>query len=137
MISRRWAWIAAAAVLFAGLTNAHAHVHVCLDGQEASTAIHIADSFDPHGPVDHDGHHDHAADHHDTGTDGHHDDRDVDIPNSAVAKGVKYDLVAIAPGARDVLALERERGHVLTRDDPVAPVPAALYARPPLRGPPR
>ena len=45
MTSKRWAWIAAAAVLFAGLTNAHAHVHFCFDGQEPPTAIHLADSF--------------------------------------------------------------------------------------------
>jgi len=138
MISKRWAWIAAAAVLFAGLTNAHAHVHFCFDGQEAPAAVHIADSFDPHGPLDHDAHHDHAGHDGAVGTaGGDHDDRDVDIPNSAVAKSVKYDLAAIAPPARDALSLDRVRRHVLSRDDPATPVSAALYARPPLRGPPR
>jgi hypothetical protein len=140
MISKRWAWIAAAAVLFAGLTNAHAHVHFCFDGQEPPTAFHLADPFDPHGPLEHGGHHDHAANDGNAGTDtgaGDHDDRDVDIPNSAVAKSVKYDLVAITPAARSALDIDVERRDSLTRRDPVAPVSAALYARPPLRGPPR
>ena len=35
MVSRRWTWLAGFALLFAGFTNAHSHVHYCFDGSES------------------------------------------------------------------------------------------------------
>src|SRR5262245_59947602 len=84
MVSKRWSWLAGFALLFAGITNAHSHVHYCFDGQEPPAAVHIADSA---------AHHHETPGHTDDGSD--HDDFDVDVPNQALAKIVKYDLPAI------------------------------------------
>ena len=61
-------------MLFAGLTNAHGHVHYCFDGQEPPAAVHLVDSTD----------HDHEVPGHSDGDE--HDDLDVDVPNQALAK---------------------------------------------------
>ena len=123
MVSKRWTWLAAVAVLFAGLTNAHSHVHYCFDGQEPPAAVHLADGTD----------HDHELPGH--SGDSEHDDLDVDLANQALAKAVKYDLPAITP-------------HVWTTAFEVVPrgaladtvyVPSTLsprYAHPQLRAPP-
>jgi hypothetical protein len=124
MVSKRWTWLAALAVLFAGLTNAHSHVHYCFDGQEPPASVHLVDATD----------HDHELPGHSDGAE--HDDLDLDVPNQALAKAVKYDLPAITthlwamafePPARGALA---DRG-----DHPPAPNPR--YALPQLRAPPR
>lgn len=124
MVSKRWTWLAALAVLFAGLTNAHGHVHYCFDGQEPPAAVHLVDSTD----------HDHELPGHDDGTD--HDDLDLDLPNQALAKAVKHDLpaiVAVAWGA----GVDSLPGGALAEsvDTPAAPNPR--YALPQLRAPPR
>src|SRR5690606_5396379 len=50
---------AAAALLYAGLTNAHAHVHLCLDGSEPPATLHwtTGDALTP-------AHDDHSFPHH-------------------------------------------------------------------------
>ena len=83
MVSKRWTWLAALGLLFAGLTNAHSHIHYCFDGQEPPAAVHITDSTDHH----------HEVPGHDDGYD--HDDLDLDLPNQALAKVFKHDLPAI------------------------------------------
>ncbi len=110
MVTKRWAWLAAFALLFAGLTNAHAHVHYCFDGQEPPASVHLADSLDHHHDVglSHGGGHDTGHDHHDHDLDhgqgGEHDDLDLDLPNQALAKTVKHDLPAITAVVRWAVA---------------------------------
>lgn len=125
MISKRWSWLAGFALLFAGITNAHSHVHYCLDGQEPPAAVHIADSA---------AHHHETAEHHDDGTD--HDDLDVDVPNQALAKAVKYDLPAI-PALTWSTTFDAVRGDTLEARVDTPPHPNPRYALPQLRAPPR
>ena len=124
MVSKRWTWLAGLAVLFAGLTNAHGHVHYCFDGQEPPAAVHLADSTD----------HDHELPGHDGGTE--HDDLDLDLPNQALAKAVKHDLPAIVAVAWGT-SVDSLPGGALAEsiDTPAAPNPR--YALPQLRAPPR
>jgi hypothetical protein len=125
MVSKRWTWLAALAVLFAGLTNAHSHVHYCFDGQEPPAAVHLADSTA----------HDHEVPGHDD--DGaEHDDLDLDVPNQALAKAVKHDLPAIASVAWATAVASLPGGALADSVDvPAAPNPR--YALPQLRAPPR
>ena len=124
MVSKRWSWLTALAVLFAGLTNAHSHVHYCFDGQEPPAAVHLADSTD----------HDHELPGHSEGAG--HDDLDLDVPNQALAKAVKYDLPAITP---HVWTVPRESlpSSALVDTVDVPPAPDPRYAHPQLRAPPR
>ena len=123
MVSKRWTWLAGLAVLFAGLTNAHGHVHYCFDGQEPPAAVHLVDSTD----------HDHELPGHDDGTE--HDDLDLDLPNQALAKAVKHDLpaiVAVAWAMRRRFAARRrarrERRHASRSQPTLRPAPAARPA---------
>jgi hypothetical protein len=124
MGTKRWAWLTAFSLLFAGLTNAHAHVHYCFDGSEPPAAVHLADNGNHH--------HDLGGD----GADGEHDDLDLDLPNQALAKSVKHDLPAIAPIIRWTVGLDRQRTYSTARHDEPALHPPPLYSRPPLRAPP-
>jgi hypothetical protein len=124
MVSKRWSWVAGLAVLFAGLTNAHSHIHYCFDGQELPAALHLADS-----PV-----HDHE---HPGGHDGGpaHDDLDVDLKTDVLPKAGKLDLPAVLPAAWAVtLDSPRDRAFTEAVDDP--PTPHPRYTLPPLRAPP-
>jgi hypothetical protein len=125
MVSKRWTWLAALAVLFAGLTNAHSHVHYCFDGQEPPASVHLVDGSD----------HDHDVRGHDTdGTE--HDDLDLDVPNQALAKAVKHDLPAITPHVYMVAFESSPRGALADSVD-TPPAPNPRYAHPQLRAPPR
>ena len=124
MVSKRWTWLAAVAVLFAGLTNAHSHVHYCFDGQEPPGAVHLADGTD----------HDHELPGHSGSSE--HDDLDVDLANQALAKAVKYDLPAITPHVWTTAFEVVPRGALA--DTVVVPSTLSLrYAHPQLRAPPR
>lgn len=134
---------AAAALLFAGLTNAHAHVHLCLDGSEPPATLHwtmgeaLTQAHDDHAFPHH--HHDapDAADTHASGHDGAsgHDDIDLEVSASAIAKTVKHDTLAAAPPGL-LLALAPPRGaHVpATADCPPGAPPARTRPQP--RAPP-
>jgi len=135
MASTRWTWITALAVLFAGLTNAHAHVHYCFDGQEPPAAVHLSDSPNhEHERPGHASHHDDAA-HQDDAAD--HDDLDLDLPNQALTKVFKHDQLALVPllGWSMVIDAPRPAAPPRSVDAPAAPDP--LYTRPPSRAPPR
>ena len=123
MASKRWAWITAIAVLVAGISNAHAHVHLCFDGQEPPAAVHLVDDT---------GHlNEHAAD-------SHHDDVDVDLQSQAtLAKNAKHDLVAIDAAVAWTLAFEAHTANRLPTFAPAPPFPAPLYSHPSPRAPPR
>lgn len=133
MISRRWAWIAAFAVLFAGVTNAHAHVHLCFDGQEPPASVHLSDKSGHHDgvrPADHHDGYEHHAD------DADHDDVDLDLANPALAKTLKHDVTAIAPVwfKGTAIASLKVEGPALAFE---LPAPSFRpYLHPPLRAPP-
>jgi hypothetical protein len=139
MASKRWTWVTAAALLFAGLTNAHAHVHYCFDGRAPPATVHYVDAHEhahdfPAGADRHDadedgGHHDEQA--------ADHDDLDLDVPNDALAKSLKHDLPAIVAAPLWAAGIEREAGVCLAAWSDVPPAPDPPYSRPPLRAPPR
>ena len=125
MVSKRWTWLAGFALLFAGLTNAHSHVHYCFDGSEPAAAVHLVDST---------AHHHEEPGHSDDGIE--HDDLDVDVPNQALAKAVKYDLPAI-PALGWTMPLDALPGGTLADSVDTPPHPHPRYALPQLRAPPR
>ena len=125
MVSKRWTWLAGFALLFAGLTNAHSHVHYCFDGSEPPAAVHLVDST---------AHHHDAPGHSDDGIE--HDDLDVDVPNQALTKPVKHDLPAI-PVLAFAIPLDALPGGTLADSVDTPPHPPPRYALPQLRAPPR
>ena len=138
MVSKRWTWLAALAVLFAGVTNAHSHVHYCFDGQEPPAAVHLVDVTNHHHDAPGHSHdapgHVHDAEHSD---DAHHEDLDLDLPNQAsLAKAVKYDLPAIDVLAWTMPFESLPRGAIAEGVD-APPTPNPRYAIPQLRAPPR
>jgi hypothetical protein len=124
MVSKRWSWLTAIAVLFAGLTNAHSHVHYCFDGQEPPASIHLVDSTD----------HDHELPGHSDGPE--HDDLDLDVPNQALGKACKHDLPAIASHVF-ATAFESPPSGALADAVDSPPSPSPRYVHPQLRAPPR
>jgi hypothetical protein len=134
MVSKRWTWLPALGLLFAGLTNAHSHVHYCFDGQEPPAAVHLTDSTDHHHELP--GHHD-DAEHDGAEHDGpEHDDLDLDVPNQALAKVVKHDLPAI-DGIAWTMPIESLPSGALAASVDTPPHPNPRYALPRLRAPPR
>jgi hypothetical protein len=125
MVSKRWTWLAGFALLFAGLTNAHSHVHYCFDGSEPAAAVHLVDST---------AHHHEASGHSDDGI--QHDDLDVDVPNEALTKPVKHDLPAI-PVLAFPIPLDALPGGTFADSVDTPPLPPPRYALPQLRAPPR
>ena len=124
MVSKRWTWPAALAVLFAGLTNAHAHVHYCFDGQEPPAAVHLTDSTD----------HDHEVPGHSEGAE--HEDLDLDVPNPALTKACKHDLPAITSHVW-ASSFEALSGKAPVHVTDLPPAPNPRYLHPQLRAPPR
>jgi hypothetical protein len=137
MVSKRWTWLAALGLLFAGLTNAHSHIHYCFDGQEAPAAVHLTDSTDHHHelPEHHDDDHESHAD--SAEHDGvEHDDLDLDVPNEALTKIVKHDLPAIDAFV-STMPIEALPSGALAASVDTPPHPNPRYALPRLRAPPR
>jgi hypothetical protein len=123
MSRNRWPiTLAALAVLFAGLTNAHAHVHLCFDGREPPASIHGA----------HDGnvHHEHEQK-------GDHDDLDIDLDEQALAKAFKLELPAITAPAIHVFAATEPSTSVSIADPGDRPSTDPPFSRPYLRAPPK
>jgi hypothetical protein len=113
--------LAALAVLFASITNAHAHVHLCFDGQEAPASVHTG----------HDGGQAHHGD-----EQGNHDDVDVDLRGDGVAKSFKPDLPAITPSIVFVLPAVVDVAEPLTLEPGTRRGPDPPHTRPLLRAPP-
>jgi hypothetical protein len=109
-------------VLFAGISNAHAHLHLCFDGQEPPAAVHLADG---------------DAHEHRHETDGTHDDVDVDIAGQVIAKSFKHDLAILPPVMLVGIGAVPTRSYAPPSRTAPRPPPPPLYYRPPLRGPPR
>jgi hypothetical protein len=125
MVSKRWTWLPALGLLFAGLTNAHSHVHYCFDGQEPPAAVHLTDNTD---------HHHELPSHDDDGAE--HDDLDLDVPDQALSKVVKHDLPAI-DALVWTMPVESLPSGALAASIDSPPHPNPRYALPRLRAPPR
>ena len=122
-IDRRWLWLVLIAFLATRLVDVH--LHLCLDGQEAASAVHMAD-----GP-----HHDDA--HH---VDSEHADRDVQMFDAVLLKKVADSLDPLWPAlfAALLLFLMPPRGERVRFRSDLPSVPRSLFLLgPPLRGPPR
>jgi hypothetical protein len=145
MASKRWTWLTAVALLFAGLTNAHSHVHYCFDGKAPLASVHHVDVHEhSHDIPLRAPHHDSVSDHDDHGAvskhddhDSEHDDLDLDVPNDALAKSLKHDLPAIVAAALWTASLDYESGVAVAAERDVPPAPDPRYTRPLLRAPPR
>jgi hypothetical protein len=129
--SRRWV-IALFTVAFLIARVTGAHLHLCLDGSEPLTQLHVSNTAE----VDH--HHEvgHDPDHDASGSQSH-EDVDVDTLGNVVAKGVKLDLSLIALLAFSLTLLVRLGSpRPIRESSPRPPWPPPRYLRPLLRGPP-
>lgn len=124
MSCNRWpSVLAALAVLLTGVTNAHAHVHLCFDGQEPPASVHGADGGHTHHEFESEGDHE-------------HDDLDVDLRDHALAKSFKPDLPAIAAPALRILPVSQRSAITAIAADGAGPPAARPFSRPYLRAPP-
>jgi hypothetical protein len=118
--------LAALAVFFASVTNAHAHIHLCFDGEQPPVTIHGADVTD----------HSHFGDLQHDDEPSCHDDVDLDLDADGLAKSFKPDLPAVVPqnasavavGALASTAPITDAGDTTGTDPP--------HTRPPSRAPP-
>lgn len=119
-------WLLAIALLPVRL--AQAHLHMCLDGQDAPVAVHV-DIPTHHGAADHDDEH----------TGGGHNDVDVDVSTSATVKkaGTFEDLSLDILGVY-VLALVLPEHQAVLPPSAYRSVPTTVRFEllPPSRGPP-
>jgi hypothetical protein len=106
---------------FAGARLVDAHLHLCLDGQEAPVTVHTAD-----GSVHNDSHH----------VEQDHDDRDVDVLDAIFVKKAGSDVEPFVIVIAAVTALEPQRFASITVPPHPPPYRPLLHLRPPLRGPP-
>jgi hypothetical protein len=138
-LRRRISAAAAAALLFAGLSNAHAHVHLCLDGSEAPATVHwtTGEALPQVHADSHDFPHAHEApDGADALGAADHDDVDLEVSASAIAKTVKHDALAAAPSAVVLAHSPPRAAHAFARSHFVPRQPPASL-RPQPRAPPR
>ena len=117
-----WLWVAFIAFLATRVSDAH--VHLCFDGQEPPTAVHMAD-----GSVHNDAHH----------ADTDHTDQDVDVLGALLVKKVDDSLDLTAPllAAAIVLLVSDHRSVRPFSAYDSAPAHPPFRLTPPLRGPPR
>jgi hypothetical protein len=119
---RCWFWLALIAFLATRLVDVH--LHLCFDGQEPASAVHMAD-----GAVHDDAHH----------IDKEHADRDVDMFDAILLKKLAdpSDTLLAAFVAILLLSVLPSRSHrVPLGADPPIVLRSLLLLRPPLRGPP-
>jgi hypothetical protein len=119
------------AVLFASVSNAHAHIHLCFDGQQPPVTIHGAQDAD-HAHYGHE----HHSNEHESDEQNCHGDLDLDLDADGLAKSFKPDLSAIlspnpcvvAISALAIAAPITSEGNASGTDPP--------HTRPPSRAPP-
>lgn len=119
---RRWFWLVLIAFLATRLVDVH--LHLCFDGQEPPSAVHMADGS----------HHDDA--HH---VDTEHADRDVQMFDAVLLKKLADPSDTLFPlfAAALLLALLPPRApRIPPGADPPVVLRSLLLLRPPLRGPP-
>lgn len=153
---RRISAAAAAALLFTGLTNAHAHVHLCFDGSEPPATVHwsLGETTLQRHSLEHDFAHAHDAlraavtadtAHADVSGARHsladqdpvteHNDVDLEVASSVIAKTVKHDALCGAFVALQA-ALTPPRGAEPLRAAAELRPAEPAYRRPPARAPP-
>jgi hypothetical protein len=134
--SRRWI-IGFALVAFVVARLTGAHLHMCFDGSEPLAQLHVSDT----AGVDHhtdelDPHHIASVDHHAIATQTH-EDLDVDMLDSMLAKNAKLDMPAIVLDAWSLtliyVAAVRQPLPTNVAQPPLRP---PRYLRPLLRAPP-
>jgi hypothetical protein len=117
-----WLWVLAVALL--PLRMANAHLHLCLDGQDAPIAVHVEDL-----PADHDD--PHAAN-------GHHD-HDVDVSGSVTAIKAS-NLIALDYAVIDAyvfaILLPAQPDSVQVTSFVAPDLPSVFLLYPPSHGPP-
>ena len=120
-------WTVVLAVLAVRLADTH--LHLCFDGQEAPTSVHLAD----------------ASIHHDLDPDLEHEDgpphadQDIDPFIGTVAKSDDdtQPLFALIVGTLlTIEMLSPDRAVPAVDRETLLPTPPPFYLRPPLRGPP-
>jgi hypothetical protein len=119
---RRWFWLVLIAFLATRLVDVH--LHLCFDGQEPASAVHMADGA-VHDDADH--------------VDKDHADRDVDMFDAILLKKLAdpSDALMALFVATLLLGLLPARAHrVPLGTDPPIVLRSLLLLRPPLRGPP-
>lgn len=138
-LRRRVSAAAAAALLFAGLTNAHAHVHLCFDGSEPPATLHwmTGEALPQAHGHSHDFPHDHGVPDAAAGSldPPGHDDLDLEVASSAIAKTVKHDAHAAAPPGV-LLTLAPPRVEHRPAPSELAPGAPPARTRPQPRAPP-
>jgi hypothetical protein len=135
MLSKRWTWLTAFALLFAGVTNAHSHIHYCFDGRAPSAAVFHVDGSDHAHAIP--AHHAHDLVHADDDHGADHDDLDLDVPNDAIAKTVKHDAPAIVAALLWTAEPSPAVGAACSSTGSAAPAPDPPHTRPQSRAPPR
>lgn len=117
-----WFWLVL--IAFVATRLADAHLHLCFDGQEAASAMHVSD-----GAVHNDAHH----------TDSVHADRDIDVFDTVALKKLAdpSDLLVLAFVAAWLILLVPTLRDDWQRELVLAAAPqSVLRLKPPLRGPP-
>jgi hypothetical protein len=147
-------WIAALATLaFLVASGLGVHVHLCFDGQEPGSTVHVLDDDHldhhlGHGQDAHDHDHDHDHDHGHGHGQGHdheqrqgktHNDIDVDVAGQALAKASSQYVPMLAVLSAWVLPISLD-SHTFTLRRPARRVPDVdkppRFWRPLLRAPP-
>ncbi|PUA27877.1 MAG: hypothetical protein B0W54_15260 [Cellvibrio sp. 79] len=113
----QFAFVALVCWLLGSLLGAHGHF--CFDGQEPPVSVHM------HMLGDHPEHH----------ADEDHQDADVDLLQSAIAKLTKLDQSLILLAVVALLLVTQARPVLISRCSPFVPT-LIPFARPPLRAPP-
>jgi len=131
MLSRTSRQVALLALICVALLWARiggAHLHLCFDGREAPTTLHLSDAA--HHAEDHGGHH---------GADEIHSDVDMPLGEQPLTKPGKLvqDLALFLLAATFLAFLSFPRERPAPRDAPPRLTSAVLRLLPPLRGPPR
>jgi hypothetical protein len=121
-VRRHWLWLVL--IAFVATRLADVHLHLCLDGEEPASAVHMGD-----GSVHNDAHH----------TDTSHADRDVSVFDAVLLKKQADPNDALIPALllAVLLLLPPPRGADMPRIAAApAPLRSLLLLKPPLRGPP-
>jgi hypothetical protein len=116
-------WIALLALASFAVPAIAAHLHLCLDGSDAPTSVHVAEVGGLHSQSDGSGHH----------------DFDVNLDREAVAKkvGSAPDFLKVLPTAPVLFVRPLAIAIALSRATP-SPIVRSVHYRiaPPPRGPP-
>ncbi len=116
-LSHQFAFLAFALWLLGNWLGAHGHF--CFDGQEPPVSVHM------HMLGDHPEHH----------ADEEHQDADVDLLQSAIAKLTKLDQGLMLLAVVALLLVLQPKSALVSRYSPVIPT-RIPFTRPPLRAPP-